>query len=137
MNWLPIKSFEGFYEVSETGLVRSLPRIIQAVTFNGVKYQRKIPGKVLSTALNIRTGYTHVSLYRGAKQFTFTIHRLVALAFLNNPNSFAEVDHLDGKKTNNEVSNLEWVSKLVNMRRAFKAGLYAKNYRRGYKRKRK
>lgn len=73
-----------------------------------------------------RTG----SMYRRAKMFGIqkntptAIHRVVALAFLPNPNGFREVNHIDGNKANNHVSNLEWVSASGNQRHAFAEGLH-------------
>ena len=92
--WKAIADYEGIYEVSDLGRVRSL------------KYGReKIlkPGKAAG-------GYLFVKLYKDGKVEQPKIHRLVAEAFIQNPNNLDTVNHKDEVKTNNTVSNLEWMS---------------------------
>jgi hypothetical protein len=67
-------------------------------------------------------GYMFVSLSDGKKRATFSVHRLVALLFIDNPNNCLEVNHIDFDKTNNSVDNLEWVSRSDNMKHNFKKG---------------
>lgn len=70
-----------------------------------------------------RYGYPRVNLYEGTKIHTVTVHRLVAKAFVPNPHNYPEVNHIDGNKTNNHVSNLEWVNSSRNQIHAFILGL--------------
>ncbi len=69
-------------------------------------------------------GYLRVQVYVNAKPATEKVHRLVARHFIKNPRNLPQVNHLDGDKTNNDVSNLEWVSNVENMQHAVENGLY-------------
>lgn len=94
--WKDIKDYEGLYEVSNWGRVKSLPR-------NGtVKYAR-----ILKPCTD-RCGYLFVGLYKNNKQKNFFIHQLVAQAFLDNPNNLPQVNHKDENKQNNNAENLEF-----------------------------
>lgn len=109
--WKDVKGYEGLYQVSNLGNVRSVDHEVE--TIRGGKpivYPRK--GKAL-TPVTRQHGYLGVMLYgkgghpkRGFK--TFSVHRLVAEAFVENPNGYTEVNHLDECKTNNRADNLEW-----------------------------
>lgn len=114
--WKDVQNFVGKYQVSNCGRVRSLPRVID----NGKGWRKPYPGVVLKPK-EMKTGYQQVTL--GRHKYA-TIHRLVAQAFLENPNGFREVNHKDGVKTNNHVENLEWCSRHLNIRHAMKNGLY-------------
>ena len=111
MNWKPVKGYEGLYEVSETGLVRSLDRYIVASIRHVDK--RLIKGKTLYQATK-RNGYKTVDLCKNCKVKTTLVHRLVAEAFCPNPNGLRFVNHKDSDRTNNNASNLEWVTSSEN-----------------------
>lgn len=81
-----------------------------------------ISKKLISQRLD-RYGYLRCNLYRNQKQVTITVHRLVAMAFLPNPNNLPEVNHKDGNKLNNHIDNLEWVTTSENQKHAFRIGL--------------
>lgn len=87
--------YEGKYEVSNLGRVRSL------------NYLRTGKAKLLKQQLD-KHGYKRVGLYEDGKAKSLLVHRLVAMAFLPNPNNLPMVNHKDENKTNNNVSNLEW-----------------------------
>lgn len=114
--WKPISGFEGLYEVSNFGRVRSLTRFAT----NG----RLFEGQLLNTADN-GTGYRVVNLHKDGKQKMILVHRLVAQAFIKNenPEKKHQINHIDGDKTNNAVSNLEWCSWKENMDHAYKTHL--------------
>jgi hypothetical protein len=107
--WKEVLGFEGFYEVSNSGQVKSLPR-------NGTKKEPRI----LKQTLN-KYGYYRVNLQKPRKDLTQnknnlrSAHRLVAIAFIPNPEKKPQVNHKNGIKTDNEVKNLEWVTNLDNI----------------------
>ena len=100
-----IPNYEGFYAASEDGRIWS--------------YSSK---KFLKPSTH-RDGYLKLTLSKNGKVTTNQIHRLVAQAFIANPDNLPMVNHIDGIKDNNNVSNLEWVSHIGNMRHAMDAGL--------------
>lgn len=105
---IPVDGIKGRYEVSNMGRVRSVPRITLTKNRYGPT-TRTIYGGNMRT--QVRGGYESIVLTipgEHLKKRTFTIHRLVALAFLPNPNNLPCVDHIDTDKTNNKVSNLRW-----------------------------
>ena len=117
--WRAIKGFEGLYEVSDDGKVRSLDRLV--IKSNGFRYS--VAGRVLIPRQN-PGGYLGVCLYRdGVCEEQPSIHRLVAEAFLPACEGKTEVNHIDGDKTNNNVENLEWCTDSENKLHAYRKGL--------------
>lgn len=114
-NWKDIQTFEGCFQVSDRGNVRSLDR------FAGGKRPRMIKGKLISLIRHPR-GYRMVGLNDNGKEFHLMVHRLVANAFVDNPDNKPCVNHIDGDKTNNIASNLEWVSYKENSKHAVYIG---------------
>ena len=111
--WKPIVGYEGFYEISNKGRVRSLDRVIY---FRNNKGKRKYLGKILKP--KYRNGYQFINLNKNKKCQTFSIHRLVALHFIPNPNNYKLVNHKDGIKSNNNIENLEWCDYSYNLKHA-------------------
>lgn len=107
--WKPVSDYEGYYEVSNYGNVRSVDRIVKVKN-----YYRPIRGRVLKHVLG-NSGYLFVRLSKGNKVKQVDIHRLVALAFIANPNNYIQVNHKDENKLNNRVDNLEWCSASYNI----------------------
>ncbi len=103
--WSKIDGFEN-YSVSDNGEVRNDKR-------DKLKAQR----------LN-RYGYPITSIYKDGKAYTHRVHRLVADAFVDNPENKPQVNHKDGDKTNNNAENLEWVTGSENMKHAVRTGLF-------------
>ena len=95
--WKAIDGYEGIYEVSDLGRIKSL------------NYKRTRKEKILKPRKHT-CGYLMVSLYKDGKVEQPKIHRLVAEAFIPNPNNLDTVNHKDEVKTNNTVTNLEWMS---------------------------
>lgn len=107
--WKPVVGFEGYYEVSNMGRVRSLDR---SVIFKDGR-KRLINGRVLRVENN-NNGYQTVSLYKNGKEKRNLIHRLVAQAFIPNPYNLPEVNHINEAKTDNRSENLEWCTRKYN-----------------------
>lgn len=120
MTWKPIKGYEGLYEISEDGTIRSLPRFKK---YRGKK-PRRFQGCIKHPGIN-NVGYYTVRLNNGEGSKLFLLHRLIAEAFIPNddPEHKKFVDHINGIKTDNSLSNLEWVTQRENNIRAYNNGL--------------
>lgn len=97
--WKPIKGYEGLYEVSNLGRVKSL------VGWNGKEYVQR--DKILKIS-RVEGQYGKVSLHKNRKSHTAEVHRLVAENWVDNPNNYPQVMHLDEDKHNNRADNLKW-----------------------------
>ena len=100
--WKPIKGYEGLYEVSNTGKVKSL-------NYRGTKKEK------LLTPKENNSGRLMVGLQNRNKPKYYLIHRLVAQAFIPNPNEYPEINHIDENPKNNVVDNLEWCTRIYNV----------------------
>ncbi|WYV99240.1 HNH endonuclease [Pseudomonas phage vB_PpuM-KoPa-4] len=116
--WKPVVGFEGFYEVSSFGNVRSCDRLVKCS--RGEK-QRLWKGRSLKQTVAATRGYCQVSLCVCGKPTKVYVHALVAQAFYEDRNE--TVNHIDGNKLNNRADNLEWVSYSYNNSHAFAIGL--------------
>lgn len=120
--WKNVKGYEGYYQVSNTGLVKSLDREIILKDKLGNDRPSMYKGRILKQNMNTK-GRLYVVLSKDCKPKTFEVHRLVAMAFVENIHCFETVNHIDGNCTNNNYENLEWVSIKENLRHAFKNNL--------------
>jgi hypothetical protein len=119
--WKDIQGYEGYYQVSNLGRVKSLDRIIYQ-NKNNVIYSRTIKGRLLKFN-NDKQGYQLVHLDKEGKRLCKKVHRLVAEAFIKNKNNKVYVNHIDGNKKNNNITNLEWVTATENNLHAYKTKL--------------
>ena len=107
--WKDVQGYEGIYQVSNLGNVKSLDREVKCK--NSIRLYK---GKILSQCKDDK-GYYRVLLSVAGKHKSAQIHRLVAEAFIDNKNKFPEVNHKDENPSNNRVDNLEWCEKIYNL----------------------
>jgi len=123
--WNDIEGYEGFYQVSNFGNVKSLRRIVK----QGWGY-RIIPERILNKTTN--KGYQYVGLYLNGSNKTYLVHRLVANSFIENKKNKSQVNHINCDKTDNKITNLEWCTPKENMKHAKENNLIKKVSRKGY-----
>ena len=143
--WADVEGYEGYYQISNYGNVRSLDRVIKEKTGK----TQTLKGRILKPRIN-PGGYYYIGLGKNGTKATFAVHQLEAQAFIPNPaspdgeraDSKPTVNHIDGNKLNNNLSNLEWASYSENLSHAYKTGLRqavkssevgSKNYKRKLK----
>ena len=106
--WKDIEGYEGLYQVSNTGKVKSLERKVKK--WDG---ERTIPERILKPKVS-KSGYIDVTLCKNNTHQTFRLHRLVAQAWVPNPHNYTDVNHIDECKTSNNAANLEWCNASYN-----------------------
>lgn len=104
--WKDVKGYEGLYQVSNLGRVKSLD-------YDGSKKER------IMSPYNVH-GYSRVRLFNDKKRVSTSVHRLVAGAFISNPENKPFVNHIDGNKSNNKIENLEWCNNSENLIHAYR-----------------
>ena len=120
--WKDIEGYKGFYRISNLGRVKSLKRLVKRNDGTVQKVREHI------LRLHIKdNGYCQVELRKNSKGKHLLVHRLVAEAFLSNPQNKEQVNHKDGNKLNNNVNNLEWVTCSENAVHAFSHNLRTVN----------
>lgn len=120
--WKDIPGFEGAYQASTLGRVRSVDRIHE-IFKNGTLQLRNDKGRVLSQSKSSNGFYRQVTLSVGSKPQKWLVHRLIAITFIEQPDpAKTEVNHKDCNGSNNSVSNLEWITPEDNKIHAFKNG---------------
>ena len=112
--WRAVTGYEGAYQVSDNGRVRSVERDCSHHR-GGVS---RLAGRMLAQRV-AGSGYPTVWLSQGGVTCAYSTHRLVALAFLGADSARPEVNHIDGDKTNNQLANLEWVTRSRNVAHSY------------------
>ena len=113
--WKDIPGYEGIYQVSNMGNVRSLDRKKIQMSRYGTPMEKLYRGELMTPTGN-GTGYLIIGLAKDGKRKNYYVHRLVADAFIPNPELYEQVNHKDFDKQNNAAVNLEWISQVENIR---------------------
>lgn len=110
--WVDIVGYENEYQINQFGEIRTLKNSAKRKKYD-----------VLKPQISKRNGYVYQMLYKNGKSKLWRVHRLVANAFLPNPNNLSQVNHKDGNKQNNSADTLEWCNQSSNMKHAYINGL--------------
>ncbi len=113
--WVDLENYEGKYMISDFGRIKIPERISRR---KDLKDQHVIPEKILKPKTT-KCGYKSITLYINSTPKSYLLHRLIAKQFIVNVNNLPQINHKDGDKTNNHISNLEWVTASINMQYAF------------------
>ena len=114
--WKPVKEYEDFYEISNHGRLKRLARTWNSGIYGNAKISRK---ETITLGSLTSEGYYVFDLCKNGKSKKTKIHRIVAQHFLPNPDNHNVVNHKDGNKSNNHISNLEWCSQKFNNEHAY------------------
>ena len=121
--WKDIEGYEGLYQVSSFGRVKSMNRFIKRKSKFGVSFNKLCNARILSQTI-LKSGYLKLSIYCDGIPKTTTVHILVAKAFINNKDNKPEVNHLFGIKTDNRFVRLEWATSSENAQHKVDMGLW-------------
>jgi hypothetical protein len=114
--WKDIIGFEGLYQISSLGRIKSCERLARA-RHGMIRIKEKI------LKLSVVKGYPYITLLKNGKRVGFSIHRLIATAFIERIEGKTHVNHINGIKSDNRIENLEWCTHAENMRHAIEKGL--------------
>ena len=119
--WKPINGYENLYEISNLGRVKSKPREWFQKHRSGKLVKYKKTENLLKLQAD-RKGYIHVDLFKNKIAERKLVHRLVAEHFIDNPNNYKYINHIDSNPSNNNVKNLEWCTQSYNIKFAYDNG---------------
>jgi hypothetical protein len=125
--WKDIPGYEGYYQASTYGNIRSVERKIKRK--DGTSQTKKS----ITKSKRIRKDYHATTLHKESERITYGVHRLIAMTFLPNPFNLPQVNHQDGNKLNNHLDNLEWSTGSDNIKHAIETGLRPNNLYQGEK----
>jgi len=128
--WKDVVGYEGLYQVSNLGRVKSLDKTVKSAIKNN--NERFIPGIIMSFTQD-KDGYFRIGLTKNKKKKIIPVHRIICSAFIENPENKPQVNHIDGIKNNNILSNLEWATLSENRVHSYATGLQTGINRRGEK----
>lgn len=118
--WRDVVGYEGSYQVSNMGRIKGLTRKTKGRSRNDNEFTRMLPSKIMKPKRGGNTDYWYIALCKDGGIKYRSIHRLVAIAFIENPENKAEVNHKDGNKKNNLVDNLEWMTRSENLKHRYR-----------------
>lgn len=116
--WKDIPGYEGYYQASTLGRIKSLERV--EVTIIGSP--KPIKERILKPSIGT-TGYYFLNLCKNRIPKLWKVHRIIGLTFLPKPDSYNVINHIDGNKLNNKINNLEWCTQAMNNNHSHKMGL--------------
>lgn len=119
--WKDVKGYENLYQISNTGKIKSLER------YKNNHSKKQLVKEKIRKQIVSKTGYYTCMLNKNGKNKLFKVHRLIAEAFIPNPNNYPIINHKDGNKLNNDISNLEWCNYSHNGKEAYRLGLIKNN----------
>ena len=120
--WKEVLGFEGFYEVSNIGRVRSLDRRAERLGKFGQPSHNMYKSKLVTMWIT-ESGYLRLTLNKEGKKSNHLVHRLVANAFIPNVDNKETVNHKNGIKVDNQIENLEWATRSEQTKHAWETGL--------------
>ena len=116
--WKDIPGYEGYYQVSNLGNIKALARVVKARANSVLTFKEK-PIKIF-TYKNLK--YQYVALSKDGKMKKFKFHRVIATAFIPNPNNYPFINHINAIRDDNRIENLEWCTHSHNMKHKFITG---------------
>lgn len=121
--WKDIKGYEGLYQISNLGIIKSLNRAVNSRLDNeGNPIMNIRKGRFLKQTIN-NQGYYRIILYKSSISKSYFIHKLLGIHFIDNPDNKDVVNHIDGNPSNNKLSNLEWATYSEDKQHAVNTGL--------------
>lgn len=120
--WKDVVGYETLYQVSNLGRVKSLDMKLPYKRHNNTTFRIR-KGKILTPA-TMKNGYLRVEMSKNGNHKLNLVHRMVAIAFISNPNNYKEINHINCDKKDNRVENLEWCSSSYNKIHALENKLY-------------